>query len=310
MRNNLWVEKYRPANTDGYVFTNPKLKAQVDEWINNKTIPNLFFTGGAGTGKSTLARILIKELGVQDADVMYANGSKEGRKIEWVDRVISFCQTMAFGDFKIIFIDEADYLNPQSVQPSLRNLIEDYSGSVRFIMTGNYPQRIIKPLQSRFQVFKIDKSDIVDYTSRVATVLISENIEFDLDTLDTYVKAAYPDLRKCINELQQNCIDGKLTIPESTENSSDYRIAMVDLFKQGKISEARKLICSQAPVEEYEEIYKWLYNNLEIFGDEENQDKAILIIKQGLVDHTICCDPEINFSATCVRLSQLGGQKQ
>ena len=132
-----------------------------------------------------------------------------------------------------------------------------------------------------------------------------KNIEFDLDTLDTYVKGTYPDLRKCINNLQMNSLNAKLEKPESVDNSSDYRIAMVDLFKNGKISEARKLICGQARPEEMEEIYRWLYDNIELFGNESQQDKAVLIIKDGLVNHSLVADAEINLAATLIRLSHL-----
>jgi DNA polymerase III delta prime subunit len=148
--------------------------------------------------------------------------------------------------------------------------------------------------------------DITEFTARVATILMSESVEFDLDTLDTFVKATYPDLRKCINTTQMNSLDGKLHSPEKGDSGqADYKIQMVQLFKAGKISEARKLICSQARPEEMEEIYRWLYDNIAIFGDEEKQNKAILIIKQGLVDHTLVIDPEINLAATLIRLGHL-----
>jgi len=195
----LWVEKYRPNKVDGYVFVDESQREQVQAWIRDGSIPHLMLSGPAGTGKTTLAKLLINELDIDEFDVMYANGSKEARKIEWVDKLISFCQTMPFGAFKVVLIDEADYMNPTSVQPALRNLMEDYSQSVRFILTCNYPSRIIAPLHSRCQGFHITKTDHTEFTARVATVLVTEGVEFDLDTLDTYVKATYPDLRKCLN---------------------------------------------------------------------------------------------------------------
>jgi DNA polymerase III delta prime subunit len=302
----LWTEKYRPNTLDGYVFSDQHQKSQIEQWINEGSIPHLMFSGNAGIGKTTLAKILLNKLGVQDTDILFANGSKEGRKIEWVDKLIMFCQTMPFGDFKVVLIDEADYLNPQSVQPALRNLMEEYSHSVRFILTCNYPNKIIPPLHSRCQRLHIEKTDRTEFTARVATILMSEDIEFDLDTLDTYVQGTYPDLRKCINNVQLNSIDGKLKVPDITDSSADYRIEMVDLFKKGKISEARKLLCSQARPEEMEDIYRWLYENVQLFGkDDAAQDNAILIIKQGLVDHTLVSDAEINLAATLVRLGRL-----
>jgi DNA polymerase III delta prime subunit len=302
----LWVEKYRPKTVEGYVFKDETLKGQIEKWIKDKAIPHLLFSGNAGTGKTTLAKVLLNEIGVEDTDVLIANGSKEGRKIEWVDKLIGFCQTMPFGDFKVVLIDEADYMNKDSVQPALRNLMEDYSQSVRFIFTCNYPHRIITPVKSRCQEVHIEKTDLTEFTARVATILVEENVEFDLDTLDTYVKGTYPDLRKCINNVQMNSLTGKLVIPEEVDGSADYRVEMVDLFKKGKISEARKLLCSQARPEEMEEIYRWMYDNISMFGkDEATQDNAVLVIKQALVDHVAVADPEINLAATLIRLSRL-----
>lgn len=302
----LWVEKYRPDTLDGYVFKDEHQRSQIENWIADQSIPHLLFSGNAGVGKTTLAKILVNLLGVQDTDILMANASKEGRKIEWLnDKLTGFCQTMPFGDFKVVILDEADYLNPQSVQPALRNLMEEYSHSVRFILTCNYPNKIIPALHSRCQEMKIEKIDLTEFTARVATILVTEGVEFDLDTLDTYVQATYPDLRKCINNVQMNSIVGKLQGVDETANSTDYRFEMVDLFKKGKISEARKLVCGRARPEEMDDIYRWLYDNVSIFGDDTLQEKAILVIKQGLVDHTLVNDPEINLAATLIRLSYI-----
>ena len=138
----------------------------------------------------------------------------------------------------------------------------------------------------------------------MAKILIDEGVQPDLDILDTYVKATYPDLRKCINMVQMNSQEGKLLAPnESDKAEADWKLDMVELFKAGKISEARKLVCGRARAEEMEEVYRWLYDNIELFGDEEKQDKAIMIIKQGLVDHTLVVDPEINLAATLIKLA-------
>jgi len=302
----LWVEKWRPKSLSGYVFKDESQKEQINAWIKEGSIPHLLLSGSAGVGKTTLAKILVNELGIFDTDVLFANGSKEGRKIEWLtDKLVGFCQTMPFGDFKIVILDEADFLNPQSVQPAMRNLMEEYSFSVRFILTCNYPNKIIPALHSRCHHIHIEKTDLTEFTARAATVLVEEKIEFDLDTLDTYVKGTYPDLRKCLNNLQTNSLGGTLKSPEELENTADYKIEMVELFKKGKISEARKLVCGQVRPEEVEEVYRWLYDNITLFGSEEQQEMAILVIREGLVNHALVADPEINLAATMIKLGAL-----
>jgi DNA polymerase III delta prime subunit len=303
----LWVEKHRPSTVDGYVFVDNAQRDQVQQWIRDGSIPHLMLSGSAGTGKTTLAKMLINELGVDEYDVMYANGSKEARKIEWVDRLISFCQTMPFGKFKVVLIDEADYMNKDSVQPALRNLMEDYSQTVRFILTCNYPHKIISPIHSRCQGFHITKTDHTEFTARVATVLVTENIEFELDTLDSYVKATYPDLRKCLNLVQLNSQTGRLVPPgEADRSARDWKLDAVDLFKKGQIRQARTLLCQNANPEEAEDIFRWMYDNLELWGDTpERQDQAIVIIRNGLVNNNSVADTEINLSATLIELCQI-----
>jgi len=301
----LWVEKYRPATIDGYVFRDNHQREQVQSWIKQGTIPHLLFSGNAGIGKTTLAKILFNELDIQDLDILEINASRENNVDTVRDKIINFIQMIPFGDFKVVLLDEADYLSPNA-QAALRGVMEEYHHTSRFILTCNYPNRIIPAIHSRCQGFHVERVDITEFTARVATILVEENVEFDLDTLDTFVKATYPDLRKCINTVQMNSLEGKLHTPEKGDTGEqDYKIEMVELFKKGKISEARKLVCSQARPEEMEEIYRWLYDNVAIFGEESLQEKAILIIKQGLVDHTLVSDPEINLAATLIRLSHL-----
>jgi replication factor C small subunit len=237
--------------------------------------------------------------------VLEINASRTNSVEDVRDKIVNFVQMIPFGDFKVVLLDEADYLSPNA-QAALRGVMEEYHTTARFILTCNYPNRIIPALHSRCQGFHIERVDLAEFTARVATILMEENVEFDLDTLDTFVKATYPDLRKCINTVQMNSLDKVLHSPEKGDSGqADYKLEMVQLFKAGKISEARKLICSQARPEEMEEIYRWLYDNIAIFGDEEKQNKAILIIKQGLVDHTLVIDVEINLAATLIRLAML-----
>lgn len=303
----LWVEKYRPSTVDGYVFVDDAQRDQVQSWIRTKSIPHLLLSGSAGTGKTTLAKMLINELDVDQFDVLYANGSKEARKVEWVDKLISFCQTMPFGDFKVVLIDEADYMNINSVQPALRNLMEDYSQTVRFILTCNFPNKIMPAIHSRCQGFHITKTDHTEFTARVATVLVTEGIGFELDTLDSYVKATYPDLRKCLNLVQLNSESGTLNPPGSADKSTgDWKLECVDMFKHGRIREARTLLCQSSTPEEAEDIFRWMYDNLDLWGrTEEQQDQAIVIIRNGLVNHNSVADVEINLSATLVELCQI-----
>lgn len=303
----LWVEQYRPKTLDGYVFVDEAQRDQVSSWIKSGTIPHLLFHGGPGTGKTTLAKMLISELGIDPYDVLEANGSKEARKVEWVDKLISFCQTMPYGNFKVVLIDEADYMNPTSVQPALRNLMEEYSDTVRFILTCNYPNKLLPPIHSRCQTLHIHKADHTEFTARVATVLVTENIQFELDTLDSYVRATYPDLRKCLNLVQQNSTEGLLRNPkESDKGVGDWKLDCVSLFKSGKIREARKLLCDQAEAEEMDGVFRWMYDNLDLWSKtEEGQDEAIMIIRKGLVNHSMVADAEINLSATLVELSQI-----
>jgi DNA polymerase III delta prime subunit len=301
----LWVEKYRPKTIDSYVFQNDQQKDKVESWLREKSIPHLLFSGSAGTGKTTLAKILFNELDVSPYDILEINASRTNGVEEVRDRIVNFVQTIPFGDFKVVLLDEADYLSANA-QAALRGVMEEYHTTARFVLTCNYPNKIIPAIHSRCQGFHINKVDMTEFTARAATILMEENIDFDLDTLDTYVRAAYPDLRKCINSIQMNSLKGSLgSTNEDNSNDLDYKIEMVSLFKLGKINEARKIICGQAQPHEMEEIYRWLYDNIEIFGSEELQEKAILIIKQGLVDHTLVIDPEINLAATLIRLAKL-----
>lgn len=302
----IWTEKYRPKTLDGYVFVDDNQRQQVEHWIKNKSIPHLLFSGSAGTGKTTLAKILINELAIEEYDVMWANGSKEARKIEWVDKLINFCQTMPFGTTKIVLIDEADYMNPSSVQPALRNLMEEYSETVRFILTCNYPNRIIAPIHSRCQGFHIARTDQTEFTARVAKILLDESVEFDLDVLDSYVRATYPDLRKCLNLTQANSITGKLLPPGNSDSAvRDWKLDCVELFKQGKIKEARTLICQQG-ADDVEGVFRWMYDNVNLWSDDvHKQDQAIVVICRGLANITLVSDQEINLSATLIELSNL-----
>ena len=303
----LWVEQYRPKDIDGYVFRDEAQREQVKQWIREGTIPHLLFSGAAGIGKTTLAKILINALGIDTYDVLEINASRENNVDNVRNNITNFVSTMPFGTFKIVLLDEADYLSPNA-QAALRGVMEEYAQTARFILTCNYPHKIIPALHSRCQGFHIEKVDHTEFTARAATILVTENVEFNLDVLDSYVKATYPDLRKCLNLLQMNTVDGKLKSPsESNSGTADYKLAMVDLFKAGKIREARTLLCSQARPEEMEEIFRWMYDNLELFAKtEEQKDEAIIAIRKGAANASLVADQEINLSATFTELMQIG----
>ena len=302
----LWTEKYRPQDLDGYVFRDSAQRDQVEAWIKSESIPHLLFSGAPGVGKTTLAKILIKQLGVDEYDVLEINASRENSVDTIRDKITGFVQTMPFGSFKVVLLDEADYISPNG-QAALRGVMETYHATARFILTCNYPNRVIPALHSRCQGFHIERVDITEFTARVATVLVTEGVEFDLDTLDSYVKATYPDLRKCLNLLQPNSTTGTLIKPnENDAGSKDWKLDAVTLFKSGKVTDARKLMCASVRPEEMEEVFRWMYDNLELWSqDVEKQDQAIVIIRNGIANIPLVADQEINLSATLIELAVL-----
>ena len=299
----LWTEKYRPSSIGTYVFRDEGQRQQVSGWVQEGALPHLLFSGAPGTGKTTLAKVLLTELEVDDMDILEINASNENNVDTIRNKITNFSSTMPFGDIKYVLLDEADYITPNG-QAALRGVMEMYHTSCRFILTCNYPQRIIPALHSRCQGFHIEKLDITEFTARLAQICIDEGVEVDLETLDTYVQASYPDLRKSINLVQQNVVDKVLQRPQDGDSgTSDWMLNAIELFKAGQYKEARTLICSQARPEEYEDVYKFMYRNLSLWGDTVmKQDQAIVIIRNGLVKSVSCADPEINLAATLIEL--------
>lgn len=292
----LWVEKYRPSTLEGYIG-NDVVRAKLEQYISTHDIPHLLFYGTAGTGKTTAAKILVKNI---DCDYMFINASDE-RGIDTVrDKIKGFASTVGFKPLKIVVLDEADFLGREA-QPALRNLMEAYSATTRFILTANYIERIIDPLVSRTQVYKLTPPSKKDAAKKLADILKTENVEYDTKTIAQIINAYYPDIRKCINTAQLQTRGGKLQISVDELIGQDIKLQVVDILTSNlpmkdKIVEVRKIVANNQ-IQDFNELYRTLYDNVEIYAPTKIP-QAIIAIAEGQFRDGQVVDKEINFTAT------------
>ena len=289
----LWVEKYRPQDLSTYVG-NESLKTKVERFLDDGNVPHLLLYGRAGGGKTTLAKIIVNHV---DCDYLYINASDE-RNIDLVrDKLKTFASSVGFKPMKVVILDEADYLNVNSAQPALRNLMETFSAHCRFILTCNYVEKIIDPIQSRCQTYKIIPPSKKEVAVHAKTILEKENISFDLDDLALVVTAGYPDLRKVINELQRMSINGKLSVDKDGMIHNEFKLQFLDAIRNGEsIGTIRKMV-ADSNFTEYTELYRLLYDEVESFGVDK-MPEIIADISKGSYQDVLVVDKEINFIAT------------
>jgi replication factor C small subunit len=292
----IWTEKYRPDTLTGYIG-NDVVRAKIEQYIQTQDIPHLLFYGTAGTGKTTAAKILVKNI---ECDYMFINASDE-RGIDTVrDKIKGFAATVGFKPLKIVVLDEADFLGREA-QPALRNLMEAFSATTRFILTANYVERIINPLISRTQVYKLTPPTKKDVAKKIADILKVENVDYDTKTIVQIVNAYYPDIRKCINTTQLQTRDGKLHVTIEELIGQDTKLKVVDTLSSNlplkdKVNEVRKIV-ADAQVQDYTELYQTLYQNVEVFAPIKIP-QAVIAIAEGQFRDGQVPDKEINFIAT------------
>lgn len=305
-KNNLWCERYRPTTIDDYVFHDETLKAAIHQMIADKQIPQLLFAGVQGSGKTTLAKILIAEMGLDATDVLTINASDERGIDTFREDIKNFCSAASMGEFKIVHLEEADAITPQA-QRALKSYMEEVSEYVRFILTCNHVNKIIAPIRSRCQEYFFKASDPNDVAEYLVTVLAAEKVKFDLDTVDQYIQLAHPDVRKIVNLMQQNTIGGVLQPPRLSAVVGDYQFKMIELLEANDWVGARKLVCTTVPAEDLEQVFRFVYENVHKspkFTQKDKWEEAIITIAEHLYKHTLVADPEINIAAMFIKLSQ------
>ena len=299
IKNSLWVEKYRPSSLDTYIG-NEHLKSKVEVYLESGDLPHLLFYGRAGTGKTTLAKLLVKNI---ECDYLYINASDENSVEVVRDKVKNFASTLGFTEMKIIILDECDYITPNA-QAALRNLMETFSRHCRFILTCNFVERIIDPIQSRCQSFQIIPPDRKQVAKHLSNILDNENIEYQLDDIVTIVNGSYPDIRRVINASQRQVVKGKLVIDEGMTIQNDYKLQVLDILKtQDKKNSFKNIrqVLADSKITDFSDLFRLLFDTVDDWG-RSHIAECILILSQYQQSDAVVVDKEINIMAMFVEV--------
>jgi DNA polymerase III delta prime subunit len=298
--NTLWVEKYRPSKLEDYVG-NEHLKNKVEGYLESGDVPHLLLYGKAGTGKTTLAKLIVNSI---ECDFMVINASDENNVDTVRNKVKNFASSMGFKPMKMIILDEFDYMTPNA-QAILRNLMETFSKHCRFILTCNYVEKIIDPIQSRCQTFQIIPPTKKDVAIQINKILKAENIEFDVKDLVPIIDTAYPDIRKVINTCQMNCSKGVLKVDVQNLLENDYKIKVVDILKsnddkRNKYMKVRQTIIDSR-VMDFTDLFTLLYDKVDEYAG-DNTANVILLLGDGVTKSAQAIDKEIIAAATLIQI--------
>ena len=299
IKNSLWVEKYRPSSLDTYIG-NEHLKSKVEVYLESGDLPHLLFYGRAGTGKTTLAKLLVKNI---DCDYLYINASDENSVEVVRDKVKNFASTLGFQDMKVIILDECDYITPNA-QAALRNLMETFSRHCRFILTCNFVERIIDPIQSRCQSFQIIPPDRKQVAKHLSNILDNENIEYQLDDIVTIVNGSYPDIRRVINASQRQVVKGKLVIDEGMTIQNDYKLQVLEILKtQDKKNSFKNIrqVLADSKITDFSDLFRLLFDTVDDWG-RGHIAECILTLSQYQQSDAVVVDKEINIMAMFVEI--------